>query len=168
MIAGGGKAADEIRELDARHRVSAHRSHWDAVAAMTFNSEMLSRTHGNLPIIANRKDAETAWANHEAVLLDTSRFLRDEQAQNLRSLPESWSVTSDSIAAFVALHWPASGIVFCKSCDFTPTQGHGAGQGNFFDEWFPNLLSSLQQADAKLLWLNLRAATPLMQQVCSF
>lgn len=165
IVAGGGVAADEIRRLDERFGLTPKQAHWAAVAAMTFNSQILSRICGSMPIVAGRIDAQTAWNQYDAVLLDVSRFLRDEQFSQLhsRSLPESWSVTSDSIAAFVALHWPASQIVFCKSCDFSLQKIGAPHQDHLLDDWFPNLLSPLQQSHVKLSWLNLRAANPQPQ-----
>ena len=165
IVAGGGAAADEIRRLDQCFGLSSEQAHWAAVAAMTFNSQILSRVCGGLPVVAARIDAETAWNQHNAVLLDVSRFLRDEQISHSRSLPESWSVTSDSIAAFVALHWPASQIVFCKSCDLPSQNVSKPSQDDLLDDWFPNLLSPLQQSKVKLSWLNLRAAKPQPQLI---
>ena len=132
IVAGGGTAADEVRRMDQRFGLSAEQAHWAAVAAMTFNSQILSRVCGGLPVVASRIDAQTAWNQHDAVLLDVSRFLRDEQTSHLhsRSLPESWSVTSDSIAAFVALHWPDS-IVQIKDgyhCKQDRSQNYNPGR----------------------------------------
>jgi len=157
IVTGGGMAADEIRQLDCRFGLSSQQAHWDAIAAMTYNSEMLSRTCGNLPVVSNRIAAETAWKYCDAVLLDTSRFLREERTQQSRSLPESWSVTSDSIAAFIALHWPARKLVFCKSRDLK-SNAISSSQTDDFDAWFPNLLYPLQQSETELIWLNLRAS----------
>ncbi len=162
IIVGGGTAADEIRRLDERCGLSATQAHWDAIAAMTFNAKIVSRVCGCLPVVSNRFDAETAWQHHEAVLLDASAFLYAEQAQHSRSLPESWSVTSDSIAAFVAMHWPSQQVVFCKSCDLISPDIDQICQDGLLDAWFPNLLTSLQQSDVQLRWLNLRAAIPQM------
>ncbi len=165
IVAGGGAAADEVRRMDQRFGLSAEQAHWAAVAAMTFNSQTLSRVCGRLPVVASRIDAQTAWNQHDAVLLDVNRFLRDEQNSHLHcpSLPESWSVTSDSIAAFVALRWPAGQLMFCKSCDFTLPNVGVQNKEHLLDDWFPNLLSPLQQSKVKLSWLNLRAANPQPQ-----
>ena len=164
IIVGGGEAADEIRRLDERCGLTATQAHWHAIAAMTFNAEIVSRVCGCLPVVSNRIDAEVAWQHHEAVLLDANAFLRTEQATHFRSLPESWSVTSDSIAAFVALHWPSQQVVFCKSCDLISPDISQICQAGLLDAWFPNLLTSLQQSDVQLRWLNLRAAIPQMQR----
>lgn len=165
IVVGGGEAADEIRRLDAVACLTATQAHWDAVAAMTFNAENLSRVHGCLPVVANRINADTAWQQLNAVLLDTAAFLREELTQHSRSLPEAWSVTSDSIAAFVALHWPAKQVVFCKSCDFMAPHTERLCQDGLLDEWFPNLATPLQQSGVNLQWLNLRAAIPQMEPI---
>ena len=160
IVVGGGEAADEIRRLDAVACLTATQAHWDAIAAMTYNAGNLSRVHGCLPVVANRIDADTAWQQFNAVLLDTAAFLRMEEAQHSRSLPELWSVTSDSIAAFVALHWPAKQVVFCKSCDLMSPRIERLCQDGLLDEWLPNLFTPLLQSAIQLQWLNLRAAIP--------
>ncbi|MBC7968103.1 MAG: hypothetical protein H7Z17_19505 [Fuerstia sp.] len=165
IVVGGGAAADEIRRLDGICRLTATQAHWDAIAAMTHNADVLSRVCGCLPVVANRIDAAAAWKQHDAVLLNTTTFLREEQTLHSRSLPESWSVTSDSIAAFVALHWPAGQLVFCKSCDLMSPNIEQLCQEDLLDAWFPNLASPLHRSGMQLQWLNLRAATPQLQPI---
>ena len=163
IIVGGGAAADEIRKLDERCGLHATEAHWDAIAAMTLNAELVSRVCGGMPVVSDRIEAESAWQQHDAVLLDARNFLRTEQAAHSRSLPESWDVTSDSIAAFVALHWPAPQVVFCKSCNLMSEDVCQICQDGLLDVWFPNLLTLLQQSSVKLQWINLRAAVLQMQ-----
>ena len=163
IVVGGGAAADEIRRLDDGACLTATQAHWSAIAAMTFNAATLARVCGCLPVVSNRINADTAWQTKNAVLLDPTAFLRDEEAQHSRSLPESWSVTSDSIAAFVAIHWPAKQVVFCKSCDLTGPHIEGLCQDGLLDKWLPNLFTQLQESGVRLQWLNLRDAMPRLQ-----
>ena len=163
IIVGGGAAADEIRRLDDVACLTAAQAHWNAIAAMTYNAEILSRVSGCLPVVSNRLEAASSWQQHAATLLNTTTYLREEQTQYSRLLPESWSVTSDSISAFVALHWPAKQVVFCKSCDFVSPHIERLCQEGMLDEWLPNLLTPLRQSGVQLRWLNLRAAMPQFQ-----
>ena len=170
IVVGGGAAADEIRRLDAQYHLSPGHTHWAAIAAMTLNAGVVSRLCGHLPIISDRMHGEKAWLHTDAVLLDTTAFLTAEQINPGRALPEDWSVTSDSIAAFVALNWPARQLLFCKSCDLagplfgnlqtmraTPNPDARRRYSEPFDEWFPNLLQPLHDAGVTLSWLNLSA-----------
>ncbi len=163
IVVGGGAAVEVIRRLDNVCGLTATQAHWDAIAAMALNSEILSRVSGCLPVVTNRLDAAAAWQQHDAILLNTTTFLREEQTQHSRSLPESWSVTSDSIAAFVALHWPAQQVVLCKSCDLISPHFDRLCQDGLLDDWFPNLLTPLHQSSIRLQWLNLRDAIPRLQ-----
>jgi len=163
IVVGGGAAADEIRRLDDVGCLTATQAHWNAIAAMTFNAATLSRVCGCLPVVSNRIHADAAWQKQNAVLLDMTAFLRAEKAQYSRALPESWSVTSDSIAAFVAIHWPAKQVVFCKSCDLSCSQIKGLCQDGLLDDWLSNLITPLQQSGVRLQWLNLRASMPRLQ-----
>lgn len=160
IVVGGGPAADEIRRLDNLACLTTTQAHWNAIAAMTFNARVLSRVSKCLPVVSNRMHAATAWQEHNAVLLDASAFLRMEQSQCARFLPASWSVTSDSIAAFLALYWPATQVVFCKSCDLMSPQIEQLCLGGLLDQWLPNLCTSLEQSGVQLQWLNLRAEIP--------
>jgi len=163
IVVGGGAAADEIRRLDDVACPTAAQTHWNAIAAMTYNAGILSRVGGCPPVVSSRLEAATSWQQHDAILLNTTTFLREEQTQHSRSLPESWSVTSDSISAFVALHWPAKHVVFCKSCDLTSPHIERLCQDGLLDEWLPNLFTPLQRSGVQLQWLNLRAAMPQLQ-----
>ncbi len=165
FIVGGGAAADVIRRLDDVCGLTATQAHWDAIAAMTLNAAILSRVSTCLPVVSNRIDADTAWRQLNAVLLDTSAFLREEMRLHSRALPESWSVTSDSIAAFVAIHWPAKQVVFCKACDLMSPHIERLCQDGLLDEWLLNLHTPLQVAGVQLQWLNLRASIPRLQPI---
>lgn len=157
IIVGGGPAADEIRRLDDNSDLTPSQAHWNAIASMSFNTAMISRILGCLPVISNQLDAESAWKDHEVVLLEPTKFLHELQTTFDRHLPESWSVTSDSIAAFIALHWPSRQLLFCKSCDLLSHRLEEVCDAGLLDAWFPELMPSLHKAEVQMSWLNLRA-----------
>ena len=160
FIIGGGAAADEVRRLDERFHFAPARAHWDAISAMTSNSKLISRILGSVPLVSDWDQAETAWQRHPAAILDASVFLRDKRAIFSQQLPESWIVTSDSIAACVALDWPCDQVIFCKSCDPVSPFIDEVCQAGQLDAYIPSLRSSLQDSQMQLNWLNLQVDKP--------
>lgn len=157
MVVGGGAAADEIRRLNDSYGLSPARVHWDAIAAMSFNTAMVSRVLGCLPVVSNQFEAQTAWKNQEVVLVEPTLFLRKLPTTIAQHLPESWSVTSDSIAAFIALHWPSLQLLFCKSCNLLSDSIEEVCDAGLLDAWFPKLQPALHEAEVQISWLNLQA-----------
>lgn len=157
FIIGGGTAADEIRRLDERGKIAPVNAHWDAIAAMTYNSKLLSRVFGFLPVVASKHEAQTGWKSHAAVILDCFAYLRCGEGTFCRQLPESWDVTSDSIAASVTLDWPGQQILFCKSCESVSLRLLDICDSGQLDAYMPRLLPALQNSDVQMNWLNLCA-----------
>ena len=157
FIIGGGAAADEIRRLDELSDLAAGRAHWDAIDAMTVNSQLLSRVLGFVPMVCHKRAALSAWQSVSAVILDCSFLLRQGEGAFSGRLPESWDVTSDSIAASVALDWQFGQLLFCKSCPAISrhlAQVCSAGQ---LDAYMPKLLPALAEASIQVNWLDLCA-----------
>ena len=157
MVVGGGAAADDVRRLNDCYGLTPKRAHWNAIAAMSFNTANVSRVLGCLPVISNQLEAQAAWTNHDVILVEPALFLRNQRTTLLGLLPESWSVTSDSIAAFIALHWPSRQLLFCKSCDLLSHTIEELCDAGLLDAWLPELLPSLHEALVQISWLNLRA-----------
>ena len=121
LIAGGGALADVIRQADSIHALGQQKSHELCVELLGATARLLEA------LLAGRalKAAITDW--HELkgsnrlptyCVLDTRNFLLNiEAAAPHRSLPQSWDVTSDSIAALVACSLAADELVLLKSCD---------------------------------------------------
>jgi aspartokinase-like uncharacterized kinase len=157
FVIGGGAAADEIRRLDQRFHISAARAHWDAIAAMTFNSRLVSRLLGFVPLVSNKHEAVVAWQSHSALILDSGVFLREGHGDFSRRLPELWDVTSDSIAVSVALDWPCEQVLFCKSCPPVSLQVSEICNAGQLDEYVPKLLPAIREARIQVSWLDLCA-----------
>lgn len=94
LVPGGGPFADAVRQLNRIHGLAETASHWLAIRAMDQAGEFLKSLGIDSPI------------------LDTYDFCRTNTA-----LPESWHVTSDSIAALTAKVYCASRLVLLKSID---------------------------------------------------
>ena len=93
-------------------------------------------------------------------LLDLAAFvgIEEESLAPSERLPHTWDVTSDSLAAWVTIRWPADRLILLKSTDLPEGQSlepdRVAEQG-FLDSHFPKLASAVPAIE----WVNLRSAS---------
>lgn len=155
IVCGGGEAADVVRGWHETHGFDEERSHWLAMEAVRLNQALLATVLPEFEIVTNRADAVSTWERGAIPLLDLLGFVRDEEAVSSieQRLPHTWDVTSDSLAAWVTLRWPAERLVLLKSVDrpFAATLNDLAQQ-KFVDRHFPIVAAQLPQLD----WINLR------------
>jgi len=118
LIAGGGGLADVIRQADATHALgeqTAHELCVDLLGVMARLLEALLAGRALRVTYSNLQERQTANRLPGCCVLDVRDFLDIESTAPLRSLPHSWDVTSDSIAAWVACALPANQLVLLKS-----------------------------------------------------
>jgi aspartokinase-like uncharacterized kinase len=106
VVPGGGEFADAVREYDRRVAVRAQTAHWMAILAMDQFGWALSDL---IPGAVRRVDLEPVRAGVVSVLLPAALLAERDP------LPESWAVTSDSIAAWVAGAAGADRLVLVKA-----------------------------------------------------
>ena len=154
IVIGGGASADVVREWNRIHQLSDETAHWLAIASTDLNRQFLE-TLLSFRSVRDRDEAIRLWSiNSSPLLLDCRRFLRDEEAKSGEPLPHNWDVTSDSIAGWTALRWPADELVLLKSVP-TPVNmtDLAASDQDFVDPYFPQITKDLP----KISWCNLRA-----------
>lgn len=115
IVVGGGQAANLIREWDSNFGLGHRRSHRMAIFAMTWNAKRLFENRSDHVFI---RHFET-WPGVECmgVVLSEPFLLSATEFGRHTALPESWDVTSDSIAAFVAHALGAEQLMMLKSVD---------------------------------------------------
>jgi aspartokinase-like uncharacterized kinase len=143
IITGGGLAADSIRQLDRSFKLPAKITHWQAIAAMSFNAQLLVRTGNALKSARDTESAQLAWKNRCTPVLDAHAWLQGPGKTTANSLPESWHVTSDSIAAAVAHAWHCSRLVLAKSCPPPALNVHELAAAGAVDPHFPAVSRNL-------------------------
>jgi len=116
LIAGGGALADEVRRWDRQYRIGDECSHWLCIELLDITARML---HNLLPraefcSTTERLADAIASGSQALVVFAPSRFLREDECRQDR-LPCSWDVTSDSIAARLAVVLGAGELVLLKS-----------------------------------------------------
>ncbi len=156
VIVGGGPTADIVRTWHSSHQLAENQGHALALDAMGFNSGLLRTILPRTLPVKSRSEALAAWAIDRWPVLDCSSFLAHEEPTQPLRLPHTWDATSDAIAAWVALAWPASRLTLLKSIDLPEdTPASQLAAAGHVDGCLADWLDRLPPTD----WVNLRAAT---------
>lgn len=155
LLAGGGVLADFVRDADRRFQLGEAASHALCLQAMRVSAEVLAKLLRDACVVRDPAAcSRLIAAGHPAtVVLDTAAILGNVEEQH--SLPEQWSVTSDSIAAFLACRFGVGELVLFKSLDLPGEMTYGqAAAAGLVDPYFPTAAAGLPQ----VRWVNLRAS----------
>ena len=154
IVIGGGATTDVVREWSRIHQLSEEVAHWLALASLDLNIELLQKL---LPYdyVRTRKEAAAIWsASTSPLFLRVSDFAQAEEMAGGLLIPHDWSVTSDSMAAWITLRWPADELLMLKS---VPAPGgmtiEEASRQQLVDDYFPRFADQIPH----ISWCNLRA-----------
>ncbi len=168
LIVGGGRLVDVIRSdagvpcqrtgVGMSDPIGDAEAHWLAVRAMGVSArrvQALLRPDPNLePLISNLQSPISNPFSHPVTFLDVEHFLRHaDRKHTAPPLPESWDVTSDSIAARAAELLVADELVLLKSA--LPPAGslQGAVESGYVDAYFSRAAARL----SRIRCVNLRS-----------
>lgn len=110
LVPGGGAFADAVRDMQRRWRFDDATAHRLAISAMEQNGRMLAALQPGLRPAASRAAIRRALGAGEVPV-----WLPSAMALGRPEIPESWDVTSDSLAAWLAAALGAAGLVLVKS-----------------------------------------------------
>ena len=110
LVPGGGPWSDEVRATQQREGMDDRLAHRKALRAMEHYGSLFTAMQANLVPAASfaqmratlSKSQVPVWLPHDLVVADAC-------------IPESWEVTSDSLAAWLANHLNASALLLVKS-----------------------------------------------------
>jgi aspartokinase-like uncharacterized kinase len=160
LVPGGGAFVDVLRRLDAVHGFGDPTAHALAVHALDFNARVLARIGraSRLRVVESLETAARRWAEGDVpVLAPRLELARMDRTAETR-LPETWDVTSDTIAARLAARAGSDTLVLLKSVNPPPeaTRADASTLG-LVDPHFAAAARPLP----RVLCANLRAAGPL-------
>ncbi|MCA1686390.1 MAG: uridylate kinase [Planctomycetia bacterium] len=157
LIVGGGRAADFVRELDSVHGIGEKRSHGLALRALDLTAHAAAALVPGLTVVTRPDDRFRAWERGLVPVLAPRWFLENVDRPSGTPLPESWAVTTDSIAARVAVTLGAEELRLLKSVGLggVSDRAEAASRG-LVDPEFPECSSPLR----RLAVVNLRASPP--------
>ena len=133
LVVGGGARADAVRARQEQAGFDDVQAHRLAIGAMRQNAEAVMAMHPGL---------ELHYARDPRV----SGFLWDpSEALDWPEVPCDWSVTSDSLALYLARRLEAEAVVLVKSVERATIERFCAGRQNddaLVDRYLPRLLAS--------------------------
>ncbi len=112
VISGGGVLSDHIRELYRKRVISDEAAHWMAVLSMDQSAHILAEKDLNIKLVRNPIEAEQAAESRHLPVMLVYNYLRLND-----NLPHNWSVTSDSIAAYIAFKTKTRFLILVKNVD---------------------------------------------------
>ncbi len=116
LVVGGGRLADAVREMDRRLHLGDEAAHWLAVRTMSITAELLSHLLPEVPLVTDFAVLGDRLADRGATIFDPWSFLTDHEPDMPGTrLVASWDVTSDAIAARLAVVLGAAELVLLKS-----------------------------------------------------
>lgn len=139
LIPGGGVAADTVRRWDRAHNLGDEAAHWIALRSMSVTGLVL---HALLPGAEGGGTREDLRGHVGGIIIiDGYEFVLDDDGRS-GSLPHSWDVTSDSVAARAAVVGIASRLIMLKSTDIPPgTPWAKAAERGWVDAYFPTAVA---------------------------
>lgn len=110
IVPGGGVFADAVRDAQKLSKISDACAHKLAVLAMDQFGLLLANMNPELAVAKTEMEIdERIWQHRCIIWLPSQMVLADD------SIPKSWDVTSDSIAAWLAEKVNAQQLVLVKS-----------------------------------------------------
>jgi aspartokinase-like uncharacterized kinase len=160
LVAGGGRAADLVREWDSVHELGHDSAHALALEAMDLGASLLARFLPEARLVRSEQQARMAVGDHALSILCAGCFIKAAEAEGQPALEHSWRVTSDSIAAWTANVLGAAELVLLKSiptpCDLSVASAAEAG---LVDKYFPAIAGDLPAIG----WVNARDDQPVIE-----
>jgi probable H4MPT-linked C1 transfer pathway protein len=143
IVPGGGPTADVVRELDRRHALGEEPAHWLALQALSLNASFLAEVIADAVVVQNLADCAAQWHASKIPILDPYPLILADEGRP-GSLPHSWDVSSDSLAARVAGLVGARRLILLKSSiPAEPISWVEAGRGGFVDIHFAQAAAGL-------------------------
>ncbi|APW58752.1 hypothetical protein [Paludisphaera borealis] len=147
LIAGGGPAADFVRTLDAMHRLGDEAAHRLALHAMDFTAETLAGLLPGSRVVRRLVELPSVWHAGWRPILAPRLYLEEVDERRADRLAFSWEVTSDAIAARVAIDLRATRLVLLKSTATGAVTRSEAARAGLVDPYFPDASEALDRVE---------------------
>jgi dihydroneopterin aldolase len=111
IVPGGGPFADCVRDAQGYMRFNESAAHRMALLAMEQYAIACASSFADILLVSEEAQLRLIGAGR------TAFWLPSRMALGADDLPENWQVTSDSLAAWLAMRLDASALVVVKSVD---------------------------------------------------
>ena len=140
LLVGGGKTVDQIRSESITHDLDERAAHWKCIEIMSTTANELSKLMPGVPI---QSHINFPPSHYPTIFLSANWLKMLEPLVNGTRLPESWDVTSDSIAARLAICLEADELVLLKSAEPPNRNLQELAVVGYVDKFLPKLAGEL-------------------------
>lgn len=132
IVPGGGLFADTVRAVEQKVQLSDKGAHHLALLAMDQFAQLLADMQPDLVLADSELAlAERSWQHRGIIWLPSAMVLADQ------AIPNSWDVTSDSLAAWLADKLDAQKLILIKSVTAHTSNMMELVQQGMIDKAFP-------------------------------
>ena len=153
LVVGGGITDYLLRLCDFWFSLGEVFCHDLAIRHLSLTAERVQKLLPNSRTAFSLRDATETWNANEIPVLNLEHWLPTPEAA-ADCVPQSWDVTSDSLAAWVAQRWQADCLLLLKSTDLPVSlSAVEASQRELVDRAFPRFAAGVPRVH----WCNLRS-----------
>lgn len=152
VIVGGGPVVDAVRQVHLANALSEEFAHWVCIDLLQHTARIAHQALGNVELFETMDDLQQPFSGSRvnsttpiiAIVQVAICFARDYPNMGL---PESWDVTSDSLAAAFSDMYAAEELVVMKSSDAPNDESNleSLADVGFVDPYFANLAEGIDQ-----------------------
>jgi aspartokinase-like uncharacterized kinase len=147
IIVGGGEAVERIRRQCQQHAIPDEAAHWLCIEQMSLNARRVHKILPEFSLATSLEEIVTAdfsSVSRSAIIFDAAQFLREVEPNSPgTTLPATWDVTSDSIAARVAIVLAARELVLLKSASPPSENVKELAEIGYVDRFLPRLAGEI-------------------------
>jgi len=140
IVPGGGPFADQVRSADQQFNLDQALAHNMAVLAMQQFGNLLASLCPELGLVSNKEQLNACWEQTKVALWEPY-----EMVTQYCDLAKTWDLTSDSLAAWLAIYLSADHLMYVKSADITLTEANvdELASHGCIDSILPKLISTM-------------------------
>lgn len=116
LLAGGGSLVDQVRQWHVINPMEDAAAHWMCVDLLTATAQLLHARLPEIPLIEDDHQLRESMGIRGRTIFGPAKWMRHSEPKLPGTrLPATWEVTSDSIAARLAVVLEAEELVLIKS-----------------------------------------------------
>ena len=96
LLAGGGRAADVVRNWDETHGLDSDAAHWLAIGSMGLTARLLTKLFPDAELVSDCASAHNSNEQARTVILDPRPVIEEASSEATKQLPTGWDCTSDA------------------------------------------------------------------------
>ena len=169
LVAGGGALADEVRHWFDRQALDEGTAHALAMQTLEVTASLLVQLLPGAELCHSAASVREAWERGRTAVIQPNRWFQQSRGwfdgpPRLSSglLPQTWDVTSDTLAACIAIELNAGELLLLKSADSPAGLDlASAAEAGLVDRCLPRIADRIP----RIRWVNLRTSQDKASEV---